>query len=373
MKKCKNFKNKKAQITLFVIISMSILIVIVMIVFLKNSFNTKEVNEKQNFLDENCINEQFYKEMELLGKKGGVLKNNNVMLESIDFNDDTFKIRYGIYFLTPTSVYDWNFLGRQRYGVVSIPKLDDIKKELEESLKEDFENECKYTVDEVEVFFNDEKTLLFAKIKFKENENYKNVRIEYDLPFKKMYEVLNLELNKEVYDKNHEFESFYNEDYEGFFYPNINGRDDLFVLRTKNNEFNGKKYYFYTLIKDRLPKIEKKDYDCKISFFKNHDKYKFRLMPKREFDRLELFDVDEKDVFKVNYDYEILECTLICEGNMYVFNKNKEENEDEIDNYVRRVKSICNIDSSVENFFKFGKIKTVRLISDGNSYEGTII
>ncbi len=349
-------KNKKSQITLFVIISLTILIVIVMIVFLKNNFKVKDYNEKQEFVSEDCIKNLFYKKMENIGLKGGI---NSNYYDNINLEGKELKVNYGLYFLKPNRVYDWDLYGN-KYGIVLLPKLNVIKEDVEKYLKNNIVSECNYNVENVEVLFNDEKTLLFLKLK-KDNK-INNVRIEFNLPFKKIYYYVNEELYKESNEENHNFTNFYNKDFSYEYYNNINGKDDLFILKTKNTDFNGESYKFYTLIKDRLPYV-KDNLDCKITFSKNIDKYKILNFELKDEDKNKIVDSDEKDILGTNYDYEILSCKFLCGESLKSIREGIDF--DECKSFFE------NIMNNHKNFF-YGKVDEIRLSSDGEEYEGKI-
>ncbi len=351
---------KKAQITFFVITSLLILTIIVVFFLIKNSFNTKMLNEKQSFLDEKCIDKIFEDTMIKLGKQGGTLK--DIYTKRITFNDENIKVRYGLKFYIPGSVKDW-----VNYGYIFLPNINEVKKEVEEEMKTKVENKCNYKVLNSEVVFNDEKTLLFMKLK-KDNNNY-NFRREYDLPLKKILNTIRYELYKEKTEENHNFESFYNDEFNSYYYGNIDDKDDLFVLETKNTVFNGKKYFFMTLIQDRVPKVKKRVDEIKCGFefnfmpgdINNPNKIKFLNLKLLDGEEDKIIDVDEKDVYKTNYDVEVLECSFVCGGH-----EKKVEAGMEVEDCAEDIKN----DLRHERIPFY--VKKLKLTSDRDSYEGTI-
>lgn len=353
-------ENKKAQITFFVITSLLILTIIIVFFLIKNSFNTKMLNEKQNFLDEKCINNVFENTMIKLGKQGGTLK--DAYTKRINFNDENIKVRYGLKFYVPGNIKEWI-----NYGYIFLPNINEVKKEVEEEMKKKVENKCNYKVLNSEVVFNDEKTLLFMKLK-KDNNNY-NFRREYDLPLKKILNTIRYELYKEKTEEDHRFENFYNNEFESFYYGNIDGKDDLFVLETKNTVFNGKKYVFMTLIQDRVPKVKKTVDIIKCDFEFNFmpgdtstpNKIKFLNLKLLDGEEDKIVDVDEKDVYKTNYDVEVLECSFVCRGH-----EKKVEVGMEVEDCAEDIKN----DLRHERMPFY--VKKLKLTSDGESYEGTI-
>ncbi len=355
--------NKKAQITLFIIIGIIVLTIIIILLFLKNNLNLEEKKEKQIFLDEKCINNIFVEEMKKAGFRGGSKK--NTVSKTINFNNKNIIVNYGLWFYKPKKVYNWNFYG-SKYGLSSLPNINVVKKEVEDNLKNRISDECDYNIKSLEVLFNDEKTFLFLKVKKKESkENFKNIKLTYDLPFKKMYYLLIREMDLEANEENHNFSNFYNKEFESEYYPNINGEDDLFILKTKDNIFNGEQYYFYSLIKDRLPYV-KENLNCKISFSKIDDSnFKILNLKLKDNDEKKIVDEDEKDFLNENYGYELQSCTFFCESD----NQEKEiKVNDEISFCTNKFLDVL---STNKNFF-IGKVKKIKLYSDGTEYEGDI-